>query len=40
MKIYFRRASVDGCFFVLENIFGNIPKMVMVLLYKESEESI
>ena len=38
MKMHFYRASVDGCFCVFENIFVNIPKTVIFLLYKNSAE--
>ena len=38
MAIYFYRASIDGCFYILENIFLNIPKIVMFLLDKNLEE--
>ena len=36
MAIYFYGASVDGCFGVSENIFVNILKKAIFLLYKNS----
>ena len=38
MTICFYRASADGCFYVIEIIFVNIPKIVTFVLRKNSEE--
>ena len=38
MMIYFYVTYVDYYFCVLENIFANIPKVVIFVLYKNSEE--
>ena len=38
MTINSYRPSVNGCFCVLENSFLNIPKIVIFLSYKDSEE--
>ena len=40
MAIYFYRASLDGCLCVLENIFVNIPKIVIFLFYIKIQKDI